>query len=220
MNNILNLCYNVIQDAGSALCGLVARDSQGIISGPPFVVSANNANLAALTTEGIDFQIDYSLPLGFSVTGAGESRLSFFFLGTYSWENNFVPLVELPDDITECSGRFGLNCVDPTPRWKWSSRLTWIDGPATASLRWRHIAGVRDDDDATDFVVERLPAYDLFDLAFGFEVNDNLTLNAGVNNLFDKGPPLIGFNSQQSNTYPSTYDVIGRDFFISANLRF
>ena len=45
VNNILNLCYNVIQDASSAICGLITRDPQGIISGPPFIVSANNANL-------------------------------------------------------------------------------------------------------------------------------------------------------------------------------
>ncbi len=220
VNNVLNLCYNVIQDAGSAICGLISRDPLGVISGPPNVVTATNANLAALTTEGIDFQIDYSQPLGFSITGAGESRLSFFFLGNYSWENNFTPLVDLPDDVVECAGTFGLNCGDPTPKWKWSSRLTWIDGPVTSSFRWRHVGAVRDDDDATDFVVERIGAYDLFDLAFGFEVNDNLTVNMGINNLFDKEPPILGFNQEQANTYPGVYDVIGRDFFISANLRF
>jgi outer membrane receptor protein involved in Fe transport len=173
-----------------------------------------------LTTEGIDFQIDYSMPLGLSLSGAGESRLSFFFLGNYSWENNFVPLVDLPDDIVECAGRFGLNCGNPTPKWKWSSRLSWIDGPVTTSFRWRHLGAVTDDDDSTDFFVERIGSYDLFDLAFAFNVNDNLTLNMGVNNLFDKSPPLIGFNQEQANTYPGSYDVIGRDFFISANLRF
>ena len=53
---ILNLCYNVIQDANSPVCQLISRDTQGIISGPPFVVSAGNANLAALATSGIDVQ--------------------------------------------------------------------------------------------------------------------------------------------------------------------
>ena len=42
----------------------------------------------------------------------------------------------------------------------------------------------------------------------------------GINNLFDKEPPIIGFNAEQANTYPGTYDVIGRDFFVSASLRF
>jgi len=220
VNNILNLCYNVLQDASSSICNLISRDTQGIISGPPFVVSATNANLAALTTEGIDFQVDYSQPLGFSAWGAGESRLSFFFLGNYSWENNFIPLTDLPDEVVECAGFFGLNCGNPTPEWKWSSRLSWIDGPSTVSFRWRHVGGVDDDDAATPFIVDEIGSYDLFDLSFAFNVNDNLTVNMGVNNLFDKSPPVIGSNQEQANTYPGTYDVLGRDFFISANLRF
>ena len=103
---------------------------------------------------------------------------------------------------------------------KWSSRLTWIDGPVTTSVRWRHVGRVEDDDDTTDFIVEEIGAYDLFDLAFGFEVNDNLTVNMGINNLFDKDPPVMGANAQQANTYPGVYDVLGRDFFVSASLRF
>ena len=220
VNNILSLCYNTIQDASSAICQLISRDASGVISGPPNVVSANNANLSSLTTEGVDFQVDYSMPLSFSMTGAGESRVNFFFLGNYSWENNFTPLVDLPDDVVECAGNFGLNCGNPTARWKWSSRLSLIDGPVTASLRWRHIGRTTDDDDGTDYVVETIGAYDLFDLAFSVNAGDHLTLNFGVNNLFDKDPPIIGSNQEQANTYPGTFDVIGRDFFISANLRF
>ena len=53
----------VFLKANSAICGLIARDSQGIISGPPFIVTANNANLAALTTEGVDFQVDWAIDL-------------------------------------------------------------------------------------------------------------------------------------------------------------
>jgi outer membrane receptor protein involved in Fe transport len=220
VNNILDLCYNVLQNASSAICQLINRDAQGIISGPPFVVSANNANLAALNTEGVDFQVDYNQPLGFSMTGAGESRLNFFFLGNYTKVNNFTPLIDLPDDQVVCAGRFGLDCGDPTARWKWSSRLSLIDGPVTASVRWRHLSAVTDDDDATTYFVEDIGSYDLFDLSFSVNAGDHLTVNFGVNNLFDRDPPIIGSNQEQANTYPGTFDVLGRDFFISANLRF
>jgi iron complex outermembrane recepter protein len=218
VNNILNLCYNVIQDANSSICRLIRRDPLGVISGPPFVVTATLANLSELNTEGIDFQVDYTQPLNFSLMGAGESRLSFFLLGNYQWENSFTPLVDLPDDVVECAGLFGLTCGNPTPKWKWSSRLSWIDGPLTTSVRWRHLGAV--DDDVGGRVVNRIGSYDLFDLAFAFNVNDNLTINMGVNNLFDKQPPILGNNQEQANTYPGTYDVLGRDYFISANLRF
>ena len=215
-----DLCYNVTQDITSIYCQAINRNAGGIISGEQFSVSALSANIASLEASGIDFQVDYSQPLGFSAWGEGESRLSFFVLGTWTDVSNFTPLVELPDDVTTCAGEFGLVCGEPTPEWKWTSRLSWIDGPTTISFRWRHLSGVDDDDDSADYIVERLGNYDLFDLSFAFDVNDNLTLNMGVNNLFDKEPDLIGSNQEQSNTYPGTYDVLGRDFFISANFRF
>ena len=78
--------------------------------------------------------------------------------------------------------------------------------------------------------------YDLFDLTFSFDVNEQVTLAFGVNNLFDTLPQtptfngiqvsstndgtLLGDNQEQANTYPSTYDVLGRDFFVSASFRF
>mgnify|MGYP001806421341 CR=1 FL=1 len=219
VNGILNLCYNVIQDATGPVCSLISRDTQGIISGPPFVVSAGNANLASLATSGYDFQVDYDMPLGFSAWGQDESRLNFFFLLNYSDENNFVPVVGV-DDTVECAGRFGLNCGNPTPKWKWSSRLSWLDGPVTTSVRWRHIGAVNDDDETTDFIVDRIEAVDYFDLTVGFNAADNFTLNLGVNNIFDKQPPVIGSNQEQANTYPGVYDVLGRDFFVSVQLRF
>ena len=44
-------------------------------------------------------------------------------------------------------------------------------------------------------------------------------------NLFDKEPPIVGstigidlFNS--GNTYPSTYDALGRRFAVGARLKF
>ena len=47
---------------------------------------------------------------------------------------------------------------------------------STISFRWRHLSAVDDDDVLSDYVVERVSSYDLFDLSFAFDVNDNLTL--------------------------------------------
>ncbi|OZA21101.1 MAG: hypothetical protein B7X90_03375 [Novosphingobium sp. 17-62-19] len=217
VNNILNLCYNVIKNANSAICGLISRDSQGIISGPPFVVSANNANLASLETRGVDFQLDYATRVGFGMFGE-ESRLAFNLLATYTDKYTFTPLVDLPEDNVQCAGKFGLNCGDPIPKFKANSRLSWIDGPLTTSVRWRHVGAT--DDDTGGRVVNRIGAYNVFDLSLSAEVSEGATINVGVNNLFDKAPPIIGSNAQQANTYPSTFDVLGRDFFVSAQFRF
>ena len=230
LGNTLNLCYNVIQDIQSPFCqaivnnpvtGLPARDPATGQIGSQFVPAILNANLGKFETRGIDLQVDYSLPFDFSLMGGEGSKLNFFFLGTYTDKFDITPIAALPDEINECAGRFGtLACGEPTPRYKWTSRLSFIDGPATISGRWRHIGSTRDDDPDTDYIVERLRSVDYFDLTAAFDIGDRYTFTAGVNNIFDKKPQLIGSNQEQANTYPSTFDVLGRDFFVSASFRF
>ena len=71
----------------------------------------------------------------------------------------------------------------------------------------------------------KIGAYDWFDLALRFGVTENFDLTMTVQNLFDKKPPVVGstigttsFNS--GNTYPSTYDALGRRFAVGARLKF
>jgi outer membrane receptor protein involved in Fe transport len=77
----------------------------------------------------------------------------------------------------------------------------------------------------TQMNAKAIPAYDYFDLTARFAVSDELTITMGVQNLFDKDAPNVGntigsttYNS--GNTYPSTYDVLGRRYAVSARLRF
>ena len=71
----------------------------------------------------------------------------------------------------------------------------------------------------------KIKAYDWFDLTTRFDVTENLGITLTVQNLFDKKPPLVGssigtttYNS--GNTYPSTYDAIGRRYGVQAKLKF
>src|SRR5690606_19303364 len=222
LNNTLNLCYNVIQDINSVYCQpfVGARNNDGVLDGvnPPSIL---NANIGKLETSGVDVQVAYSTPIGMSLTGAGESRLAFNFLGTWTDSFKITPVADLPDQFNECAGRFGqLACGNPTPEYKFTTRLSWQDGPLTTSVRWRHLSSVRDDDDDFDYAFEKIAAYNLIDLSLTTDVNENLTLGMGINNLFDKKPQVIGDNQEQSNTYPGTYDVLGRDFFVSASMKF
>jgi iron complex outermembrane recepter protein len=220
VNNILHLCYNVIQNAQSAICQLIARDPQGVISGPPFVVTATQANLAVLESRGIDFQVDYNMPLNFSLMGAGRSRLTAFLLATRNLRSDTTPLADLPDDVIHCLGRFGQTCGNPTPKWGMSARLSLQDGPITTSLRWRHMSSTRDDNIGGIFAAEHIRAYNLFDLALSANVSDNMTMGFGVHNLLKQKPPVLGNNAEQANTFPSSFNVIGRDYYVSATLRF
>jgi len=58
-----------------------------------------------------------------------------------------------------------------------------------------------------------------------FNVSDNFTFTFAVQNLLDKLPPLVGTGVSGStfnggNTYPSTYDTLGRRYAVSAKVQF
>ncbi|MGZ5860278.1 MAG: hypothetical protein ACXWI5_05575, partial [Croceibacterium sp.] len=77
-------------------------------------------------------------------------------------------------------------------------------------------------------------SYDIFGLSGSFTVTDNFTIRGGVDNLFNRAPPLTGYNVKFDNTsadptLPSTqggaynsqfYDTLGRTFYIGANAKF
>jgi len=71
----------------------------------------------------------------------------------------------------------------------------------------------------------RIKARDYFDFTTRIGVAENFDLTFTVQNLLDKDPPIVGstvgstsYNS--GNTYPSTYDALGRRFAVGARLHF
>jgi len=224
VSGVLNLCYFAEQNVTGPNCQRIHRDSSGVLSGGGvFVVSDTQANIGQLDTKGIDTQIDYSLPMDFGLLSP-HSKLSAYWFGNYQWDNSFIPVPG--SDRVQCVGKFGNNgpCGAPTPKWKWTSRLAWADGPLTTSIRWRYIGKTQDDTpggtDVDGFTTESLKAKNYFDLAFALNVTDNATMTFGINNLFDVKPQLVGSSqAEQANTFPSTYDPLGRDFFFSVDFK-
>ena len=235
LQTAFDICFDQVQNLASPQCsGFVGiRDANGAFTrtNPPL---QGGANIASLGVSGIDLEINYGLDIPFSVfTDTGEQRLDLSFLGTWNESSFFRPDASNPTNEFECAGFFGGNCGEPTPEFKWTSRASFIDGPITTSLRWRHLDGVEQEGNPA----ESIDSYDLLDLAFSFAASERFVLNFGVNNLFDTLPTtpildaglnvtndvnslLLGFEQEQANTYPSTFDVLGRDFFISASYRF
>ncbi|KLE35730.1 TonB-dependent receptor domain-containing protein [Aurantiacibacter luteus] len=237
-----DLCFDQFQDRANPLCDPFfafgnIRNAEGAIDVDATPVLGGQ-NIAEFVVSGVDLQVNYGMDLGFSLLGNGSSDLNLNFLGTWTEESSFLAT---PDsDLLDCAGIFGASCGQPTPTFKWTARATLIDGPLTFSTRWRHLSAVDDDDATVDYGdfngSERIPAYDLIDLTAAFDIRENVTLTAGVNNVFDTLPmtptfdgiivsntnngTLLGDNQEQANTYPSVYDTLGRDFFVSVDFRF
>ncbi|MBB4860250.1 outer membrane receptor protein involved in Fe transport [Novosphingobium chloroacetimidivorans] len=125
------------------------------------------------------------------------------------------------------------------PEFTWNQRTTLTFGSVDVSLLWRHIDSMKVEPGVVAFEgtiasgalagkevnFGRIKAANYFDLSGRIGVSDNLDMTLTVMNLFDKQPPLVGgtigstsFNS--GNTYPSTYDALGRRFAVGARFKF
>jgi outer membrane receptor protein involved in Fe transport len=61
-----------------------------------------------------------------------------------------------------------------------------------------------------------------FDLAAEWHVTEKASLLLGVNNILDEDPPLTTFpgTTGNGNTYPQTYDALGRWIFLRGSIGF
>ena len=64
-----------------------------------------------------------------------------------------------------------------------------------------------------------LSSMSYFDLALTARVAQKLNLRLGVNNIFDKDPPLTELGAN-GNTYPQTFDALGRFMFAGFTVDF
>ncbi|MEL6955473.1 MAG: TonB-dependent receptor [Pseudomonadota bacterium] len=203
-NNVLDVCYTEADGGvGSTFCNVINRRSDGTID----FISLTAQNAAFQTKKGFDLLVDYGFDTDYG-------RVDLDYVATLTTEDEFQseggPLIA-------CEGQFGSECGEPIPEFKHRAAARWNNGPLTAQLTWRYVGEVEDD---PVFFVDTIDAVNYFDLSGTYEVNDNLSLTGGIDNLLDEEPPIIGDNDEQSNTYPATYDVFGRTFFVRATARF
>ncbi|WP_374295008.1 TonB-dependent receptor domain-containing protein, partial [Sphingomonas sp.] len=171
----------------------------------------------SLATSGIDVGFSFAQPLG------GLGSLNLDAQGTWLNELRTEPLPGL--ESYDCKGKNGQTCGQPTPEWKHQARLTWSDTEqvGSISLNWRYIGSTTLDSTAPVFN-SRIKAYSYFDLAATAKVQDGIVFRAGVNNLFDKDPPILALsalgNFNNGNTYPGVYDAVGRTVFVGLTAEF
>ncbi|UHQ54736.1 TonB-dependent receptor domain-containing protein [Microbulbifer sp. YPW16] len=75
-------------------------------------------------------------------------------------------------------------------------------------------------DARNQLVVESLDEQYYLDLTVGYAFNENLDLNLGIKNALDTEPNALGDAQEQANTFPSTYDMMGPRYFLSASYKF
>jgi len=209
---------NPTYDQNNYYCQLLARAPEGTLEPP---TTQPLLNLGQFQVSGVDVTLDYGFDL--SDLGFGEAPGSVSFRTVVGWLDKFN-VQNLPGAPTyNYAGTIGLsiesNAGITHPEWKtWTNLGYSLDG-FQASVTWRFIDKMRHSNSVTSTTAPQgVSAYHLFDLSAGYEFEDDLSLRAGVTNVFNREPPSYG---NTPATYDSsTYDVLGRNFFVSFSKQF
>ncbi|GAB3379890.1 TonB-dependent receptor [Lysobacter fragariae] len=211
----LDLCVDTLDPL---YCSGITRTAAGQIN------SFSNflTNLGSIKTDGWDVNVFWQLP----ETSVGRFK--------FSWLNTFVTRYEAvgaagqrqPQEPGAAQG----DPVVSIPEWTSNASLDWRKDRWSASWTVRHISAMTETCLAADpglycnadGVTNDLEAVTYNDAQVGYKFNwmKGLQLTAGVNNLFDKDPPVC--TSCALNGFdPSTYDIPGgRFWYVRADLRF
>ena len=217
---------NCLATGLSTFCDLIQRSPAGnLFSQLSSFIVANNVNIGALKTAGVDLGFNYV----HKIDSYGSVTVNF--LGTRLQKLEVEPVKG--NGIYDCAGLYGLTCGTPSPKWRHKVRASWATPwSVDLALTWRYMGDVTIDTTssspllraATVNAVDReLGERNYIDLAGAWQVTKQLNLSGGINNLFDKDPPLSGNTPTgfgNGNTFPQVYDALGRRFFLNATYKF
>ncbi len=284
--DVIGLCFNGLSASSAsnpACTGIRRNPTTGGLSGSPattFGLPRQLSNLGKISTDGVDFTLDYRRGLGTWV--GSPAKIALALGGNWTHSSKFQAT---PTSINrECVGYYSVNCTTPAPKWSFNTRTTLSLGKVDLSVLWRFLSGVDYEGTASDFAARgftgsncrplgtgaqtgtyngspvvcnrylfdgtvattftaSLPAgtpgtfngqtvnynhispMSYFDFSTRFNVNEHFDLTFTVRNIFDKDPPVVGNNAgtaafNSGNTFPSTYDPLGRTFAAGARIKF
>jgi iron complex outermembrane recepter protein len=237
---ILNSCANSTATTVDPACALINRDPAGSLwlTSNGFVADTPT-NVGGLQTRGVEFNGNYSREVG----GVGRVGLSLIgtLLDKYVTDNGLT-------EAYDCAGLYGPTCGGPAPKWRHKARLSVNTlSDIGVSLQWRYFGPVSteytspsrtlggDGTNPTTSVYDfnkTVKGQSYFDLSFTGKFGDNFRWILGTNNLLDKEPPLFhsgsgafgqgncGAVTCNGNTYPGTYDALGRYLYTGITLDF
>jgi len=214
--NTLDACY--FQNDADA-CARVRRDTNGSLwRGNDGFVQDLNINIGSLSTTGYDFNVTYT---GVEVGQLGT--LNFSVIGTMLDELTTVPGPGV--DPVECAGKFsGSTCGIPNPEWRHQFRTSWLTPwNVDVTATWRYYDAVTNIVPATSANIDyELGSRSYVDMTANWNITEKASFMLGINNVLDKDPPLssaVG-TTGNGNTYPQTYDAMGRWIFMRAQVGF
>jgi iron complex outermembrane receptor protein len=211
--NTLDACYH---SNDAAACSRINRNANGQLWVGTGHVVDTNINIGSISTKGYDLNMSYT---GLEMGRFGS--LNFNVTGTLLDELITEPGPGIAP--YDCVGFYSSVCFTPKPEWRHRFRTAWVTPwDLDLSLTWRYYGkteGFGFDPNRIDF---ELPAENYFDLAAGWAVTEKASVTMGINNVLDDNPSIsatVG-TTGNGNTYPQSYDALGRYVFVRASFEF
>lgn len=227
-------------------CGDIHRNAIGSLwLGNDGYVSDQLANVGKLEEKGIDLDVAYAHNVG------TLGKVHFSFNGTYINKYDVTPIASDGSTSYNCAGFYGLACSSvsagagtPVFHWRHTLRATWSTpwSGVDLSVAWRYFSPVTLESlssnpnlsaGAGNTVANggisntdaHIPSFSYIDLTAKVQLAEQVSVRLGVNNVFDKTPPVIGSSNLPStsgngNTFPQVYDALGRYLFATVIVQF
>lgn len=220
-----NICFG--NDA-SPYCAYIHRFSAGTPPGQIHFINQPTVNLGRLDTKGVDASLTYKVPQFNWLPG----QFTLTANGTYVAEYTNDTAPGTPGDVVQHVAGHYYNNYGSHPRVQGQVGLSWQLGSWDASWRTQYIghetvgsANPAEGNSADGQIPNstlRIPTVVYNYLQVGYTIQPiNTHISVGVDNVFDKQPPLFYQNNVlNANTDVNTYDTIGRFYWVQASVKF
>jgi len=188
-------------------------------------LTATYTNEGKADISGIDAQLDWSADVG-------PGTVNLNLVGSYYLHYKVKELANNP--LVDYTGTFGTTALGLQTgafEYRLLTNLGYRIGGLFLNLQWQHLPSVEDSGEAQAPTpnVGNPNSYNIFALNGSYQLTEDINLRFGIDNLFDKDPPLTNYNPSADNALgqlqggsynANFYDTLGRRFYVGGNVRF
>lgn len=213
---IVQRCYNrdganPTYSATNEWCQLFTRDPN---NGGVIGLKQLSRNQAFQKVTGVDIGVDYAL----SLQQMGSLRWNLLV----TWNEKSTSQTTAVDPINDFVGTIGSTTGSAIPKWRASLSTIYSLGNLSLQMANRYIDKMVHANTVTGgspVSNTGTAATWYHDISARYAITPNISVRAGVSNVTDQQPRLYTPNIQ-ANTDPSTFDVLGRRYFLGLNAKF